>query len=110
VGVGGQDGGTNKSRLSTCSGLLGRDLLLTLLKLSLKLMGIREVPGMFARSRGHKQLNRAMPISRSKALDMEVWKRDQSRQRQTGKKPLTGMGRGQPMCAEQTMPLSPRFR
>lgn len=43
-------GSTNRSRLSTCSGLFGCDLLLTLLKLSLRLTGIREVPGIFANS------------------------------------------------------------
>ena len=40
-----QEVSTNRSRLRACSALLGRDRL-TLLKLSRKLTGIREVPGM----------------------------------------------------------------
>lgn len=47
---GGREGrvSTDRSKLSISSGLPARDLLLTLLKPSLRLTGIREVPGMFA--------------------------------------------------------------
>jgi len=48
---------TNNSKLSTCSGLLGRDLF-TLLKLSRRLTGMREVPGMFEKSAVPHNLNR----------------------------------------------------
>lgn len=42
---------TYRSKFSTANGFLGRAFL-TLLKLSLKLMGMREVPGIFADNMG----------------------------------------------------------
>jgi hypothetical protein len=40
--------GTDKSKLNMASGLLARDLLLTLSKPCLRLTGMRDVPGIFA--------------------------------------------------------------